>query len=266
MVEEGEVLAQRYEVKRRLGRGGNSHVYFVYDKIMGRNRVLKEIRKTEDDPAHVMVWTEAELVGRLKYPYFPEVLEVLETEDADCIVMEYLEGETLGSRLRRMGPMSWQEVARWGKDLCLMLNYLHQSDPPMVYRDMKPDNIMVQPEGNLRLIDFGAVIETGGQGSMPQLLMGTRGYAAPEQFVCGSPVDARTDIYALGVTLYQLLTGREPCEFSGRDYPMLFRKHPIPRKMKKIIRKCTEEEPEKRYQSCEELLGDLEGMLTRMAK
>lgn len=265
MLEEGAVLNQRYEVKKRLGRGGNAHVYLVYDKTIGRNRVLKEVRKTEDDLAHIMVWMETELIGRLKYPYFPEILEVLETEDAECIVMEYLEGETLASRLRRMGPASCQEVARWGKDLCLMLNYLHQSDPPVVYRDMKPDNIMVQPEGNLRLIDFGAVMEIGEQGMAPQLLVGTRGYAAPEQFACGSLVDARTDIYALGVTLYQLLTGRDPCEFPGRDYPIFFWKHPIPRKMKKIIRKCTEEDPVRRYQSCEELLEDLKGMLTRRA-
>lgn len=261
-----QTLAQRYEIQRQLGSGGSARVYLAYDSVSGRLRAIKEILPFPCGGAYVSARREAEIVWKLKYPYFPEIFDILEDGGSDYIVMEYLQGETAAQRLRRTGPVPWTEAVRWGKDLCLMLNYLHQSSPPMVYRDMKPENIMIQPEGNLRLIDFGAVIEATGQEMAPQFLMGTRGYAAPEQFVFGSPMDARTDIYALGMTLYQLLTGRDPGELSGRDAPVFLRKDSIPRRMKKIIRRCTEKEPARRYQSCEELREDLEDMLTRQPK
>ena len=257
MLETGITLAQRYEIRKQLGRGANSHVYLAYDRIDGRNRALKEIEKSSDSRLSAFARREAEIVRGLRYPYFPEIFTILETEKADYLVMEYLQGETAGERLRRLGPRPVEEVLRWGKDLCLMLSYLHGSTPPMVYCDMKPDNIMIQPEGNLRLIDFGAVQVCGDAQEFP-FMLGTRGYAAPEQLDCRGAVDARTDIYALGVTMYQLLTGVNPCTVDVGALPFRSVGRAMPRKLARIIQKCTEKEQRRRYPSCEKLREDLD--------
>lgn len=256
-LEKGQALAERYEIKRRLGRGGNAHVYLARDMADGRNRAIKEISKSMDSRIYEFVYREAEIVRKLNYPYFPQIFDILHMAKADYIVMEYLEGETAGERLRRLGAQPAAEVVRWAKDLCLMLMYLHNHMPPMVYCDLKPDNIMIQSAGNLRLIDFGAVLELEQESGSPCLRLGTRGYAAPEQFDSGQPVDARTDIYALGRTMYELLTGKDPCKAENKEFAVRSLKRAMPRKLAQVIRTCTWEEPAKRYQSCEELREDL---------
>lgn len=257
MLETGITLAQRYEIRKQLGGGANSHVYLVYDRIDGRNRALKEIEKSSDSRLHVFARREAEIVRGLKYPYFPEIFAILETEESDFLVMEYLQGETAGERLRRLGPRPAEEVLRWGKDLCLMLLYLHESVPPMIYCDMKPDNIMIQPEGNLRLIDFGAVQVCEDAQEFP-FMLGTKGYAAPEQLELCDVLDARADIYALGVTMYQLLTGVDPGKVDVSAITLHAMRRTMPRRLARIIRKCTEKERERRYSSCEELREELD--------
>lgn len=256
-ITKGQILAQRYEIQMRLGRGGSSQVYLAYDTVSGRKRAVKQIEKSGDSWTCGFARREAETVLKLDYPYFPEIVDILQTEEADYIVMEYLQGETAGARLRRLGPQPVQEVVRWAKDLCLMLSYLHGQKPSMVYCDMKPDNIMIQPEGNLRLIDFGAVLELRQKDAKPQLLLGTRGYAAPEQLGNGQPVDARADIYGLGVTMRQLLTGQDPCKDKAGAFPARSLRRAMPRRLERIVRKCTREEPGMRYQTCEELREDL---------
>lgn len=253
----GQVLSQRYEIKKQLGMGGNAHVYLACDIEDGRNRAIKEISKSLDSPIYEFVRREADIVRKLNYPYFPQIIDILHMEKADYIVMEYLQGETAGERLRRLGPQPAGEVVRWAKDLCLMLNYLHSSIPPMVYCDLKPDNIMIQPTGNLRLIDFGAVLELEQESGSSSLCMGTKGYAAPEQFDGGKAIDARTDIYGLGRTMYELLTGKDPCRAAEEEFSVRNLRHFMPRRLAQVIRTCTWEEPAKRYPSCEELREDL---------
>lgn len=250
-------LKQRYEIQKKLGQGGNAQVYLVCDRDSKRKRAVKEIMKSRDGLSQDLAHREAELVWKLKYPYFPEVLEVFETTEAVYIVMEYLEGETLGARLRRMGPQPCEEVLRWGKDLCLMLDYLHRRHPAVIYCDLKPDNVMVQSGGNLRLIDFGAVLEIQERQKDTGPLFGTRGYAAPEQLIWGKTVDARTDIYGLGVTLYQLLTDKDPCEFPCKKYSIRDWNRSLSRRLDKVIKKCTKENPKERYPSCEKLRQEL---------
>lgn len=256
-----ELLAQRYQIENHLGRGGNSQVYLANDTKSGRKRAVKEINKPGKNRIYAYARREAEIVRTLRYPYFPEIFDIVETDQADFIIMEYLEGETAGERLRRLGSLSAEDVVRMAKDLCLMLSYLHHYTPPMVYCDMKPDNIMVQAEGNLRLIDFGAVMQSGKGSKESCLRLGTRGYAAPEQFDMGRDIDARTDIYALGVTMYQLLTGKGPGQTEGNtESSKLFGRgfrRSLPRKLEKIIHKCMREDPAERYQDCEELREDL---------
>lgn len=252
-----ENLGKRYEILKKLGQSPNAQVYLVCDKDSRKMRAVKEIKMTQERLSQDLAHREAELIRKLKYPYFPEVLEVFETKEVVYIVMEYLEGETLSSRLQRMGPQPLEDVLHWGKDLCLMLDYLHRRHPAVIYCDMKPDNVMVQSGGNLRLIDFGAVleIEEGQKDKGPYL--GTRGYAAPEQLIWGQTVDARTDIYGLGVTLYQLLTDKDPCEFACKEYSIRDWNRSLPRRLDKIIKKCTKENPRERFPSCEKLREEL---------
>ena len=256
MLETGQVLAQRYEIRRKLGKGGSACVYLAFDRVDGRNRALKEVKKAGKGKGSIGICQEAEVIRELKYPYFPAIYDVLTAEEAEYMVMEYLEGEALGERLRRLGPQPWQEVQRWGRDLCLMLHYLHQCIPMIVYQDMKPDNVMIQPRGNLRLIDFGAVMNQRDGGLQQRL--GTRGYAAPEQFDCDSRIDARTDIYGLGQTMYELLTGKNPRE--GGWKKIFSVKQNFPRKLDRILRKCINENPAERYQDCQELREALRGI------
>lgn len=256
MLEQGMVLQGRYEIRGTLGVGGSSHVYFAYDRETCRNRAIKEVSQTRNGQAAFTAWQEIELVQKLRYPYFPEIVEVLEQEDVCYIAMEYLEGETLEQLLGRAGPQPWQQVVRWAKDMCLVLGYLHNCQPPVIYRDMKPANIILQPGGNLRLIDFGAALECREQEAEP-VSLGTLGYAAPEQ-LAGKAVDARTDIYCLGATMYHLLTGKDPCKFPCGSHSIRQFNWRLPRKLAKIVKKCTLARPEDRYGSCEELRDVLE--------
>lgn len=256
MLKTGQVLKQRYEVLQDLAQGGSSRVYLVCDRVSRKKRALKEVAALADAKMCDIAKREAEFIRKLNYPYFPEIFEVLSVRHADYIVMEYLEGETLGNRLRRLGPQPCEEVARWGKDLCLMLGYLHQRIPQTIYGDMKPDNVMIQSAGNLRLIDFGAITEIS-EHKKPRLIFGTRGYAAPEQFDWNMGVDARTDVYSLGMTLYQLLTGNRPDQIAERGFFILGSKKKLSRTWIQVITRCIREHPEDRYQDCRELCESL---------
>lgn len=254
MLEPGFILVNRYEIRKILGTGGSSCVYLAYDREKCRNRAVKELDRPRNVSVHTMEHQEAELIRRLRYPYFPEIEEVTEQGEKYYIVMEYLEGETLAQILERLGPQPWRQVVSWAKDLCLVLDYLHHCRPPVIYRDIKPANIMLQSGGNLRLLDFGAALELAGQEDSVSL--GTRGYAAPEQ-LAGEPVDARTDIYGLGATMYHLLTGKDPCRFPCGQYSIRRWNRRLPRKLAGIVRKCTRSRPEERYSSCGALRADL---------
>ncbi len=261
----GIVLEGRYEVKNMLGEGGFSKVYLAYDREKKRNWAIKEIdrERVGDERVYQMLKREAEIVWNMKYPYFPEVEEMVEASGRCYIVMEYLQGETLEEMLQRLGPLPPDEVAKWGRDLCLVLGYLHRMEPPFVYGDMKPENIMRQPGGNLRLMDFGSV--WGGKEGQRGIRLGTKGYAAPEQMERGGILDARTDIYGVGATMYRLLTGVDVREFSAKDYHVRHWNRKLPRRLDKIVWKCTREKWGERYQSCEELERELEKEWRRLS-
>lgn len=256
-MEIGSVLGNRYEIEAVLGEGGFSKVYLAVDRERGRKWAVKELDKGRlmDGRLYQMLKNEAELVQRLDYPYFPHIEERIEGQGRCYIVMEYLKGETLEDMLKRRGPIPPGEVAKWGRDMCLVLGYLHQLSPPLVYQDMKPGNIVRQPGGNLRLIDFGAV--WGWAGKDGEIRLGTKGYAAPEQMERDGAIDARTDIYGLGATMYRLLTGADVRKFPAGDYHARHWNRLVPRRLDKVIWKCTRANPKERYQSCGELEKEL---------
>ncbi|MCM1568515.1 MAG: serine/threonine protein kinase [Roseburia sp.] len=252
MEEIGRMLEGRYRLIRLLGKGGAAAVYLARDRRSGKYRAVKELRKGR------RTWAEtAAMLQDLYHPGLPRVWETIAGQgETVYVVMDYVEGVSLGRLLQEAGPQSAPQVIEWGKQLCRILIYLHSRKPPLLYRDLKPDNIMLQADGMLKLIDFGTIMQGGGR--QRNDCLGTRGYAAPEQYVRRGRLDQRTDIYCLGVTLHRLLTGCQPAR--GRDGLLPLRRwNPsFSSELERILIKCTRKSPRRRYRSCRELLGALE--------
>jgi serine/threonine-protein kinase len=171
--------------------------------------------------------------------------------------MDYIEGNSLSQALKDYGALPQNDVVKWARQLCDALGYLHSRNPPIIYRDLKPANIMLQPNGNVKIIDFGTAREFKEGRADDTIPLGTQGYAAPEQY--GSyQTDARTDIYNLGATMYHLVTGHNPCEPPYVIHPIRRWNPALSSGLEGIIAKCTQRDPNDRYQSCVELLYDLE--------
>ena len=262
MLQIGSLLDGKYKILSEIGHGGMSVVYMALNEKANKTWAVKEVRKDgklDFNTVRASLVAEIETLKRLKHPNIPSVVDVIEDEDSFIIVMDYIEGNSLDKALIEHGAQPQEFVIKWAKQLCDALGYLHSCNPPIIYRDMKPANIMLKPDGNISLIDFGTAKtyeinlgETTG--------IGTIGYAAPEQYI-GSGLgrtDARTDIYCLGITLYHLLTGVDPCKYVISDRSIRAVNPNLSPGLDDIIKKATEPQPDDRYQSCAELLYALE--------
>lgn len=262
MAKIGSLIDQKYEIITIIGQGGMSTVYLAIDRRLNKQWAIKEIKKTmngRQNEIHIhSLLTEANLMKKWDHPTLPRIVDIIEENETIYIVMDYVEGKSLDVILKEKGKIQQEFVINWAKQLCEALHYLHTCKPAVIYRDMKPANIMVKPDGNVKLIDFGIAREYKQENSNDTLCLGTRGYAAPEQFGGKGQTDPRTDIYCLGVTLYHLLTGKDPAEPPYQIYPIRTWDDSLSSGLEKIIIKCTELNPEDRYQSCKELLFDLE--------
>ena len=217
------VFNGKYEVLKEIGRGGMSVVYLAMDKHLNKQWAIKEIRKTGKDKKGTIyvqsLMTEANLMKRLDHPAIPRIVDIVENSEAIYVVMDYVEGESLDKVLEKFGPQPQDVVLDWAKQLADALNYLHSQTPPIIYRDMKPANVMLKPEGTVKLIDFGTAREYKGTNIADTVVLGTPGYAAPEQYG-KRETDGRTDIYCLGMTMHYLLTGQNPCDQDYEYYPV----------------------------------------------
>lgn len=262
MAEIGAVIDGKYEILKQIGKGGMSKVYLAMDKRLNKQWAVKEIRKKgKNEDNEIMVQgliAEANLMKNLDHPALPRIVDIIQTKETIYIIMDYIEGETLNTILKEYGVQSQELVIDWAKQLCGVLHYLHTRTPAIIYRDMKPGNVMLSPDGNIKLIDFGIAREYKEEQLQDTINLGTKGYAAPEQFNGKGQTDARTDIYCLGVTLYHLLTGKNPCEPPYQLYPIRYWKPVLSAGLEKIITKCTQLNPKDRYQSCAELMYALE--------
>nr|WP_263324555.1 serine/threonine-protein kinase [Neobacillus sp. Marseille-Q6967] len=254
----GSVVEDKYEILKLIGQGGMSKVYLAMDKRLNKQWAVKEIEKRARDKNNEVIIqsaiAEANMIKRLDHPSLPRIVDIIEYEDVIYVIMDYIEGEPLNSILDNYGAQPQDLVIEWAKQLCEVLDYLHTCHPPIIYRDMKPANVMLKPDGNLKLIDFGIAREFKQQNLADTVSLGTKGYAAPEQFGGKGQTDARTDVYCLGVTLYHLVTGHNPCEPPYELYPIRHWNPNLSGGLEKIIQKCTQLNPEDRYQSCAELL------------
>ncbi len=253
MLRNNQILAGSYEIEGLLGSGGMGNVYLARDIRRGGRVAVKE-RLGRSDGADELL-REAEIMGKLRHKGLPRLRKAFRERGSVYLVMDYVEGETLKSVLAEEGRLSEEKVLSVARELADILRYLHGLWPPVYYLDLKPSNILIDGEGGVRLIDFGAARETGGsRNKMPVSL--TRGYAAPEQYL-GDRMDERTDLYALGVTLHFLLTGKNPNEppFLFEDVRKLNPK--ITKETAELVRKLLDPAPEKRVQSAGELLSAL---------
>lgn len=257
-----EVIENKYEILTEIGRGGMSVVYLAMDRRLNKQWAIKEIKKQVNDANNEIVIqsliTEANLMKKLDHPALPRIVDIIDHKSTLYVVMDYIEGNSLNKVLEEQGAIEQKTVIEWAKQLCDALDYLHHRTPPIIYRDMKPANVMLNPDGKLKIIDFGIAREFKEQNVADTVCLGTRGYAAPEQFGGRGQTDARTDIYSLGVTLYHLVTGRNPAEPPYELYPIRYWNPSLSGGFEQIILKCTQLDPANRYQSCSELMYALE--------
>lgn len=261
MLEIGSLVGDKYKVLNVIGKGGMSTVYLAMNEKANKQWAIKEVRKDTSTNFQVVrqsLITETNLLKELSHPYLPSIIDVIEEEGRFLIVMDYIEGNTLEKALNLMGAQPQEYVIDWGIQLCDVLEYLHTRKPPIIYRDLKPGNIMLRPDGTITLIDFGIAREYKESQAGDTSYLGTKGYAAPEQFGGRGQTDARTDIYNLGATLYHLVTGHNPSEPPYEFYPIRYWDQQLSPGLEQIITRCIQNNPADRYQSCAEVMYDLQ--------
>ncbi len=261
LLQPGTVWAQRYRIERTVGLGGMGAVYRVSDlRIPGKVWALKQMRAAGYMTPQELQWAvatfhrEAQMLASLRHPNLPMVSDRFDIGDSYFLVMEFIEGMTLEELLDERGtPLSEEEVRWCGAQLCDVLAYLHSQNPPIIFRDIKPGNVMLQSgSGMLKLIDFGiARLFKPGQ-AHDTALLGTPGYAAPEQYGARQ-TDTRADVYGLGVTLHTLLTNYDPTDTPFHLPPVRTLRPDVPAQMEFVITRATQMEPSARFQTVEEM-------------
>jgi serine/threonine protein kinase len=267
MLQPGHLLGNRYQVIKALGQGGQSNVYLIQDtRLKGKKWVAKEMVAQYTDPkdqaqAKVHFEREAQLLATLDHPNLPKVTDFFTEAGKHYLIMEYVAGEDLGSLLqKRQKPFSEEEVAGWAIQIATVLYYLHKQNPPVVFRDIKPSNIMLEG-GMAKLIDFGIARLFNPTKKGDTLRIGSPGYSPPEQY--SGQTDPRSDIYSLGVTMHHLLTNQDPSRTQTpfKIPPIKAFNPKVSPKMIYIVEKATQMDPDKRYQNALELKNDLKEII-----
>lgn len=246
------MLRKQYLILRTIGRGGMAAVYQASDTKSNRVVAIKEMSQDSLTPeeqreAIESFESEAALLQKLKQANLPHVYTYFSEQNRHYLVMDYIDGETLEQKLvAAKGPLREADVLRWAKQLCAALAYLHAQKPPIIFRDLKPANVMVTKKGEVKLIDFGIARHFKRGQTKDTQALGTPGYAPPEQYG-NSQTDERADIYALGATLYHLLTnydvGRTPFALP----PLRSRNSAISERTASAIEKATRLDRNDRY-------------------
>ena len=260
----GKTVDGKYEVLKLIGRGGFYTTYLVRNIHVNKAWAMKVCDKKNRHYSPTMrenILTEPYMMQKLDHPAIPKVVDIIEDEESLFIVRDYIEGETLETIVKMYGAQPADKVIEWGKQMCSALGYLHSQNPPLIYRDMKPANVILKPDGAIKFIDFGIMRAYKPNQSSDTCCLGTKGYAAPEQFG-GSQTDARTDIFGLGMTMFRLVTGVDPIEPPYEIKPICMINPSLPKGLEYIISKCIQPNPNERYQSCDELMADLNNYLS----
>lgn len=261
MLEIGSIIDGKYKILNKIGQGGMSVVYLAMNERANKQWAIKEVRKDgvkDYDVVRQGLIAETDILKRLNHPHLPSIIDVIDRDDTFLIVMDYIEGKSLDHWLKKDGALPQEKVVEWAKQICDVLGYLHSRKPPIIYRDLKPANVMLKPDGQIMIIDFGTAREFKETSIEDTSCLGTQGYAAPEQYGGHGQTDARTDIYTLGATMYHLLTGHNPSLPPYEMYPIRRWNPALSSGLEKIVLKCTQRNPNDRYQNCAELMYALE--------
>jgi serine/threonine protein kinase len=250
----------QYEILGVVGRGGMGVVYRVRRLSDGSIWALKEQRSAEVLKAEEIAESrqlfqqEAEMVLRLNHPNAVRGLELFEWQGRQYVVMEFVNGETLEKRLREANaPAFEQDALRWTIQMARVLSYLHNQTPPIIYRDLKPANVILTPEGSIKFIDFGVARTYKERKAKDTVAIGTFGYAPPEQYGKGQ-TDARSDIYTLGATLYHLLTNLPPRPlYTPKPGEIQAINPPVQPRTEQIVIRAMQQDREKRFPSAQEM-------------
>jgi serine/threonine protein kinase len=249
-----------YTIIKPIGRGGMGAVYRAQRASDGTFWALKEMRPQVELPPEELVENrrlfeqEAELLRSLSFPNLPIVVDLFTNDQRPTLVMEYVPGDTLEHVIHEANaPLLKGQMIGYGIQLCRVLHYLHTRTPPIIYRDLKPSNIIVTPEGILKLIDFGVARKHKAGKSKDTIAMGSAGYAPPEQYG-KEQTDARSDIYALGATLLHLATNLPPVPLQTPQ-PNYIQKlnRSIDSRTEAVIIRAMDLKRDRRYQSCAEM-------------
>jgi eukaryotic-like serine/threonine-protein kinase len=264
----GTVLSDRYKLEAKLGSGGMSTVYLARDSTLDRQVAVKVMHREMSEQADQLqrFRQEARAVAKLSHPNVVAVIDAGEDGGHPYIVFEYVEGETLKQRINRVGALDAQEALAYAIEVARGLTVAHARN--MVHRDIKPQNVLIDSEGRAKLTDFGISrqLEQDGMTATGRVL-GTTDYVAPEQAM-GHPVDQRSDVYSLGVVLYEMLVGQVPFQADSQvgvamkhvneELPDVQQRRPeISAAAAMVVERATAKDPAERYQKVGELIDDL---------
>lgn len=256
----------RYQILKKIGQGGMSEVYLANDLQMNMVVAVKEVRtdieydkngRKVDLKAYIEgLENECDLLKSVDHPVLPRTLSI-DRGQKIYVIMDYIDGEDMSKILKREGKLSQEQVLDCALQICDALRYLQAHNPPIVYRDLKPSNIMWKKDGGFKLIDFGTAIEF--RPGQKYYNMATKGFGAPEQLRGPNSVaDQRSDIYSLGATMYCLLSGRTPSVELMQQHSVREFNPSVSIGLENVIKRCIEPDPNNRYQSAAELLYALE--------
>ncbi|MCM1261575.1 MAG: serine/threonine protein kinase [Butyrivibrio sp.] len=288
------VLLGRYELRKQIGEGGFSIVYLAWDKHICRQVAIKAQKESKEAEAEDALKNEMEVLRAVKHSMMPELYDFF-YEDRWYLVMEYIDGVSLHNVIEQEGRLSVKKACEWALEILRLFSYLHGHGTPIIYQDLKPENIMVCADGSLKVVDFGAAfsMEYYYSGKYMEKRAGTMGYAAPEQMEgvgFGHGVDERSDIYTFGAVLYHMLTGNIPNNSSkyglsvksahagavqkaeqkikkynaahiwhkGKHIASRHISNDMPQELERIVKRCTAADVSMRYQTVEDIIKDLE--------
>ena len=272
MLTVGTYLADRYEIVSKIGAGGMSDVYKAKDHVLGRFVAIKVLRTefSEDRTFVAKFRTEAQSAAGLEHPNIVNIYDVGSEDGLYFIVMEYVEGITLKTYIEKKGQLTFKESVSIAIQVARGIEAAHNKQ--ITHRDIKPQNIIISTEGKVKVTDFG-IARAASSNTISSDVMGSVHYSSPEQARNGF-VDGRSDIYSLGIVMYEMVTGRVP--FDGDTTVAVAIQHlqeeitppstyasNLPISLEKIILKCTQKNPDRRYQTIEDLLADLRKSLVK---